>query len=55
MPKRSGIGRAMAGEAAVALIEERPDPAVWAIVSTWAKAFEARRGRVPVAESLPGT
>ncbi|WP_210528843.1 D-erythronate dehydrogenase [Rubellimicrobium arenae] len=37
--------RKVAGEKAVALIEERPDPAVWAIVQTWAKAFEARRGR----------
>jgi D-erythronate 2-dehydrogenase len=37
--------RAVAGDRAVALIEERPDPAVWAIVSTWAQRFEARRGR----------
>ncbi|TNC52404.1 SDR family oxidoreductase [Rubellimicrobium rubrum] len=37
--------RAVAGDKAVALIEERPDPAVWAIVETWAKAFEAKRGR----------
>ena len=37
--------RAVAGDRAVALIEERPDPAVWGIVKTWAKAFEARRGR----------
>ncbi|TNC74830.1 D-erythronate dehydrogenase [Rubellimicrobium roseum] len=37
--------RRVGGERAVALIEERPDPAVWAIVQTWAKAFEARRGR----------
>ncbi len=37
--------REVAGDKAVALIQERPDPAVWAIVSTWARAFEARRGR----------
>ncbi len=37
--------RRVAGERAVALIEERPDPAVWAIVQTWAQRFEARRGR----------
>ena len=37
--------REVAGDRAVALIEERPDPAVWAIVSGWAKAFEAKRGR----------
>lgn len=37
--------RALAGERAVALIEERPDPAVWEIVRTWPQRFEARRGR----------
>lgn len=37
--------REVAGDRAVALIEERPDPVVWAIVSGWAKAFEAKRGR----------
>ena len=37
--------RRLAGERAVALIEERPDPAVWAIVRTWAERFEARAAR----------
>ena len=37
--------RAVAGDRAVALIEERPDPAVWDIVRTWPARFEARRGR----------
>jgi nucleoside-diphosphate-sugar epimerase len=37
--------RQVAGERAVALIEERSDPAVWAIVQGWAQQFEARRGR----------
>ncbi len=27
------------------LIEERPDPAIWAIVRTWAERFEARQAR----------
>ena len=39
--------RAVAGDKAVRLIEERPDPAVWAIVQTWPARFEARRGREP--------
>lgn len=37
--------RALAGDKAVALIEERPDPAVWEIVKTWPARFEAKRGR----------
>lgn len=37
--------RRVAGDRAVALIEERPDPAVQAIVGTWAQRFDARRGR----------
>ena len=37
--------RRAAGDRAVALIEERADPAVWAIVRTWAQRYEARRGR----------
>jgi nucleoside-diphosphate-sugar epimerase len=37
--------RALAGDRAVALIEERPDPAVWEIVKTWPARFEAKRGR----------
>lgn len=37
--------RRVAGDRAVALIEERPDPAVWDIVRTWPQRFEARRGR----------
>lgn len=35
--------RKVAGDAAVALIREEPDPAIHAIVSTWPKAFDARR------------
>lgn len=35
--------RKVGGETAVALIEDRPDPAVHAIVSTWPKAFDAGR------------
>lgn len=35
----------VAGPAAVALIREAPDPAVWAIVRTWPRRFEARRAR----------
>jgi nucleoside-diphosphate-sugar epimerase len=37
--------RRLAGDAAVRLIEERPDPAVAAIVQGWPARFEARRGR----------
>jgi nucleoside-diphosphate-sugar epimerase len=37
--------RRLAGDRAVALIEERPDPAVAAIVRGWPARFEARRGR----------
>ena len=37
--------RRVAGDRAVSLIEERPDPAVWAIVQTWPARFEAKRGR----------
>jgi nucleoside-diphosphate-sugar epimerase len=37
--------RRVAGDRAVALIEERPDAAVWDIVRTWPQRFEARRGR----------
>lgn len=37
--------RRIAGDRAVSLIEERPDPAVWAIVQTWPARFEAKRGR----------
>ncbi len=37
--------RRVAGDRAVSLIEERPDPAVWAIVQTWPAQFEAKRGR----------
>jgi nucleoside-diphosphate-sugar epimerase len=37
--------RRVAGNRAVSLIEERPDPAVWAIVQTWPAQFEAKRGR----------
>lgn len=37
--------RRIAGDRAVSLIEERPDPAVWDIVKTWPQRFEARRGR----------
>lgn len=35
--------RAVAGDAAVALIRHEPDPAVEAIISTWPKAFSAER------------
>lgn len=35
----------VAGPRAVALIREEADPAVWAIVRTWPRAFEARRAR----------
>ena len=34
--------RKVAGDEAVALIREEPDPAIHAIVSTWPKAFDAR-------------
>ncbi|TWF59161.1 D-erythronate dehydrogenase [Neorhizobium alkalisoli] len=34
--------RQVAGDEAVALIREEPDPAIHAIVSTWPKAFDAR-------------
>jgi nucleoside-diphosphate-sugar epimerase len=37
--------RHAAGDKAVSLIEERPDPAIWAIVQTWPARFEAKRGR----------
>lgn len=37
--------RRVGGERAVALVEERPDQAVWDIVKTWPQRFEARRGR----------
>lgn len=37
--------RRAGGDAAVALIEERPDPAIAAIVAGWPTRFEARRGR----------
>ncbi|ANF56169.1 D-erythronate dehydrogenase [Halotalea alkalilenta] len=35
--------RRVAGDAAVALIEERPDPAIIAMVSGWAPGFDAER------------
>lgn len=37
--------RRVGGDRAVALIEERPDPAVWEIVKGWPTRFEARRAR----------
>lgn len=37
--------RRVAGDRAVRLIEERPDPAVWAIVRTWAPRYDPRRAR----------
>ncbi len=35
----------IAGPAAAALIHEAPDPAVWAIVKTWAQRYAANRAR----------
>ena len=35
----------IAGSNAVALIEERPDAAIWAIVKNWPTRFTATRGR----------
>ena len=35
--------RRAAGDAAVARIRERPDPAILAIVSTWPRAFDPAR------------
>ena len=37
--------REIGGDAAVALVERRPDPAVIALVKTWAARFETRRAR----------
>ncbi|MFZ2100532.1 MAG: NAD-dependent epimerase, partial [Oricola sp.] len=37
--------RRVAGDRAVALIREEPDPAIAAIVDNWPRRFEAKRGR----------
>ncbi|MGF1552095.1 MAG: D-erythronate dehydrogenase [Paracoccaceae bacterium] len=37
--------RRVGGDDAVALIERRPDPAIEAMVGTWARGFDARRAR----------